>query len=523
MSESVDEEPDGTGELLTDKNSDVMFTEQQQELEWDNSQGSLVLPSNRPEKRLRNSDESSEDKDGVFTMVINRKAKRFIRSMSEVQKNKNEEIILQGSQESVSQGYEVCMISEQPLPKQFKMAKLFRELNIVDVQKIKYKSPYKAFILFEKRDDAEKMIKCTKLEELKYRCNMALELSCCYGIVKQIELDIEDKEIMESFSCNFDIISIRRLKRLTEEGKWADSETVRFCFKSTTLPQCVTAFGCRFKVEPYIFPVSQCSRCWRFGHSLNKCPTKKVICPKCGKDHPNCDTKAYICINCKNEHMAIDKSCPLYAKERDIRKIMSEECTTYKKALQVYLIRRKEYKNDLCAVNEGKPPNISSDIKENGSTKRLYRDVVLTRNSYASLEHTTIVNEHEDDQYEAENSSQEENCIEMTEDNRKRVKRVKEKRKSKDNKNEDYQFLESEKQNVEDMREQETKEKEKKKKISFDNSFSLIQKLIETCWAEGHWFGKLLKWSFNELVKFLKTITTEGNLISKFLGNLVNG
>lgn len=123
---------------------------------------------------------------------------------------------------------------------------------------------------------------------------------------------------------------------MNNEGQWVDSSAIRTCFKGTSLPPYLTVYGCQFKVEPYVFPVTQCSTCWKFGHMKRFCP-HKIKCPKCGGEHENCDTSKFHCLNCKGEHLAIDKKCPMYLKEKNIRKIMSVNSWTYKKALSFYL------------------------------------------------------------------------------------------------------------------------------------------------------------------------------------------
>lgn len=117
---------------------------------------------------------------------------------------------------------------------------------------------------------------------------------------------------------------------MNENSEWRDSETVRFCFKSSILPQYIYGYDCRFKVEPYTFPVNQCSVCWKFGHIARMCPSSKKRCPKCCGEHENCETTKYRCMNCKGDHMAFEKICPVYLKEREIRQIMCEQNCTYK-------------------------------------------------------------------------------------------------------------------------------------------------------------------------------------------------
>lgn len=92
----------------------------------------------------------------------------------------------------------------------------------------------------------------------------------------------------------------------------------------------------RVKVDPYLFPVTQCSRCWRFGHTLKMCPSERIFCPKCGGKHENCEVTTFKCINCTNNHLALDRSCPAYLKERKIREMMAHFNVSYRKAMTRY-------------------------------------------------------------------------------------------------------------------------------------------------------------------------------------------
>ena len=105
----------------------------------------------------------------------------------------------------------------------------------------------------------------------------------------------------------------------------------------STLPPYVSAYGLRCRVEPYIFPVTQCFMCWKFGHIAKSCPkTTMKLCPKWGGKHDNCASKTLTCTNCKGDHMSMDKSCPAYQKEKTLRNMMGKQSCTYKMAYNTY-------------------------------------------------------------------------------------------------------------------------------------------------------------------------------------------
>lgn len=323
-------------------------------------------------KRMRsesNEKESEEyvDEDGYIT--VQRRPKRLNRSSS---KNSESQIDMTTHTLEKVNVFEVCITAKEPLPKQIALAKMMRKYNIEDIHRIKYKSNFKVLVLFESQEKANSLLNCKQIAELGLRCQMTFELSMSYGMIKQIDLETELEELQNILQCDSEIISLIRLKRLNEEGKWVDSETIRICFKGPTLPPYVYGYGCRFKVEPYTFPVSQCSGCWKYGHIRKYCPGKKVLCPKCGQNHTNCETEVFKCLNCNGPHMSFDKTCPMFQREKEIRNVMCKENCSYRKALELLSINKKFLQK--ISTNEIH----TMDISEQSLTpqSKSYRDVL---------------------------------------------------------------------------------------------------------------------------------------------------
>ncbi|CAG5001589.1 unnamed protein product [Parnassius apollo] len=238
----------------------------------------------------------------------------------------------------VGQKVDVYINCFEKLPKQFALAKLLKTNNIKHISRVKYVNAYKVFVQFECAESADELMNCTPLKELGWRFQKPLEVAFSYGVIKDIELEMTEKEILEVISSDCELIGVKRLKRRKTDGKgWEDSESIRLQFKGSSLPASVYIYGMKINVDPYVFPVTQCSRCWRFGHSLRVCPSKKIVCPKCGKGHANCEITTFRCINCIGSHMSLDRSCPIFIKEKRLRSLMAEFNCSYKKALQIYI------------------------------------------------------------------------------------------------------------------------------------------------------------------------------------------
>lgn len=233
---------------------------------------------------------------------------------------------------------EICITSKETLPKQFALAKLFKAENISNITRVRYINPYKIVVEINGEENVVNLLHCERLLQLGWRFQRSLEVGLSYGVIKNIELDLSEEDLLKSISCSNELVNVKRLKRRTVEGiGWTESESVRVGFAGPSLPSYIYIYDMQVKVEPYIFPVTQCSRCWRFGHTVRMCPSKRVFCPKCGGKHENCSTTAFKCINCSKDHMSLNRKCPEYLKEKRIREIMAEFNVSYRKAVTMYV------------------------------------------------------------------------------------------------------------------------------------------------------------------------------------------
>lgn len=235
---------------------------------------------------------------------------------------------------------EIIISSNEKLPKQFAIAKLFTSLGFLDITKIKYINPYKLKLEVPSTDYAYKVIECEEFKSRSWRVQKATDVNFTYGIIRNVDLELNDKEILQAISCpnRIPIISVKRLNRRDSSGKWIPSEAARVTFNCTYLPAYVNVDNIHMKVEPYIFPTTQCSKCWEFGHSKNRCNSKKVVCPKCGGPHENCAVSTFKCVNCHGPHMALDRTCPTFMREKRLRELMAEYNCTYRIACNMYVV-----------------------------------------------------------------------------------------------------------------------------------------------------------------------------------------
>lgn len=310
------------------------------------------------------------DEEEIWTEV-GRKGKVMARSLNNGIERQPEEQI------------EISMTSrKEKLPKQIGLARILKKENILDVAQIKYVSAYKILFKFHNEDSAEKLIRCQYFIEKEYKCQKTFEVGVSYGVLKNIDLDLSEEDISQFLESDIPIIGIKRLQRRKYESDvFEDSESIRLCFKGPELPSYVYTYGTKVKVEPYVFSVTQCSNCWRFGHNHKTC-SNKIACPKCGKSHPNCETTTFKCVNCSGQHMSLAKVCPVYLQERKLRKIMAEQNCTYKKAqsMNVPPVSRhvsSSFRKPTDEISDPVCENVvQSDFSENDVRSETYASVL---------------------------------------------------------------------------------------------------------------------------------------------------
>ena len=121
------------------------------------------------------------------------------------------------------------------------------------------------------------------------------------------------------------LTEIRRFTKAGENTRY-DLDLVNVSFAGTVLPTHVSLCGIIFPVKPYVDPVIQCRKCWRFNHSEKICNRPKLICFACGKPHTGECNLIPKCINCQKLHNATDLQCEKrqFIKKQKIDKAMSK-------------------------------------------------------------------------------------------------------------------------------------------------------------------------------------------------------
>lgn len=324
---------------------------------------------------------------------------------------------------------EIYITCTETLPKQFALARMFKEQNISDIIRVKYLNPYKVRVDITNELSAEKLENCQAFKDKDWRMHKAFERNFSYGTVRNVDLDLTNEKILEKIKCPHPaiLISVNRLNRRNpDKPGWIPSETVRLCFKGSFIPTHIFVDEMRVKVEKYEFPVTRCTRCWKFGHGPKKCNSLKRICPKCTKNHENCETTNYKCVNCFGKHMALSTVCPVYKKEKKLRSLMSEFNCTYRKALDLYIPpeedeeeEAKEEEEEKEVEKEDEPAKSKNTPKENPTTSFVYTYAEKTKNTVSTnkkkpKEKLRLFNKIQQDDFEMKDGGRQESHSSIT-------------------------------------------------------------------------------------------------------------
>lgn len=162
------------------------------------------------------------------------------------------------------------------------------------------------------------------------------------GVVKMVDTFFEEDYLKDAIQSNVRVVEVRRMKRRVTNADGTTNlvprQIIIVTFLGNSLPSNIQINLVNFAVEPYIYPVVQCYKCFRYGHTLKLCKSN-AKCKNCAKvydtDH-NCEKENPYCFHCKTEgHISTSKKCPYYIKQQNIKKIMASENVNFIEAEKI--------------------------------------------------------------------------------------------------------------------------------------------------------------------------------------------
>lgn len=160
------------------------------------------------------------------------------------------------------------------------------------------------------------------------------------GIIRMVDTYFEEDYIKSNINSSIKVVEVKRMTRkiIDKDGasKIIKRQMVVLTFLGTEIPKFVRINLCNFPVEPYIYPVVQCYKCLRYGHTNNQCKSEVTRCKYCGENHisETCDqVDNLFCVFCKSdEHSSVNRKCPMYQKQYNIKQTMASQNLSFKEA-----------------------------------------------------------------------------------------------------------------------------------------------------------------------------------------------
>ena len=268
------------------------------------------------------------------------------------------------------------------------IAKEIFNLNLENIKNIERKGRNRVSVEFKTYRSANDLLDNKKLLEKNFEIFIPGNLVTCKDVVRHVDKNISDEELLLYSSANVKILNAKRLNRKISEfidnvrtTRYVPTETILFTFSGTMLPRTITIFLMSLKVETYILPVIQCFNCFLYGHTQNQCRGKKR-CGRCAQiildnNNDNSENKQHTCsistkcLHCGSlEHNSTSNVCIEFDRQKQIRIIMSNENLSFyeanekipkKKQINNKFPNRKEFPI-LTPYNKDEPITVNQRI-----------------------------------------------------------------------------------------------------------------------------------------------------------------
>lgn len=211
------------------------------------------------------------------------------------------------------------------------------------------------------------LLKCSSFATNPVSAFIPPHLACVKGIVRGVDVNLTPSEVLEMFAMT-GAISVYRCARLVEKQK-TPTESVIVTFAGVNLPSEIKAWPLIYRVEPLSPRPLQCTKCWRYGHTIKGCRSE-LRCRVCGDNHETnyCKAKEEKCCLCNEQHCADNPDCSAKAREMQILEIIGRRRCSRREALAEIQTRTQGYASvaarHLSEINGSISLNIAEAIEK---------------------------------------------------------------------------------------------------------------------------------------------------------------
>lgn len=277
------------------------------------------------------------------------------------------------------------------------LAKMVFNLNNNEIQKINRKGKNRIGVVFRNFKSANDFVDFFQNNN-QFNVFIPYNKVTCKGVIKYVDLNFSEEEILEYSQCNInssEILEVRRIKRknvgVDGTNSYIPTSTVCILFSGVSIPREIFICGLSFPVYPYLLPVVQCFNCLLYGHTKKLCRGKKK-CRKCGtleqESHVQCEI---CCFHCKSpDHDGTNRVCPEFVRQKRIKELMSFENKSFFEANELTpSIYKKNQNNspvtfqikDFPQLNNNSPQSNTYHVHERRDVYRKYNP----NSSYSSV------------------------------------------------------------------------------------------------------------------------------------------
>lgn len=209
------------------------------------------------------------------------------------------------------------------ISKQIKTANFTRDGNMIVL--VKNELIAKAFLKTKKLIDDLGAVDITFHPSLNY--NKGLVYAPCIS-------NLTEDEIVDGLK-EYKVVKCEKIKKMIN-GCVTNTPLHILHFDLYHVPKYIPIGFEKFEIREYIPNPLQCKKCFRFGHTKNKCRSNDSHCCVCNLPEHQDTCKSVNCINCKGKHPSSLIECPVYKKKQTVIQIKVENKFTIAEANDFY-------------------------------------------------------------------------------------------------------------------------------------------------------------------------------------------
>lgn len=274
------------------------------------------------------------------------------------------------------------IIMEKENINDIKTGKRLNELNIKNILNIKQTAKNRLKVQTNDSKTANKILKNVTLSNIdKIKSFLPNSIIMTTGVVRNIDLGMNNEEILNNASCEYKIINVERMMRWDAEIREpVPSTNIKITFRSNKLPDNLKIYFVSRRVDHYILKPLMCKKCLIYGHTKNNCKSSVDLCINCAENQHNEQNCKNKCKFCKiDQHRTGAATCPEEILQKEIKKEMCIKKLTFKEAkLSVAEKHEKQFPELPKKINE-KNVSYANVVNANQITEELKRKNILLK------------------------------------------------------------------------------------------------------------------------------------------------